>query len=150
MLDVTDNQNTAGTTAGENAIGVAEPTAATAMRPGQVLTVAQVGRELNVPRSWVYELITTGQLTAMRVGDHTPWWVHRADLEDFIAAAYRRTAENLHRLPMDPPAAFAANPRAGTDHTPTTRAPRRTRLHPGGGGGRAEQRVLSVVHTRAS
>ena len=80
-------------------IGVVEaPASPAAHRAAEVLTLSQVGRELNVHRSHVYSLFRRGELAAVRVGSRGRWLVDRAGLEEFIAEAYRRTAENVEQL----------------------------------------------------
>ena len=44
----------------------------------------------------------TAILKAIQVGGRKQWRIERAKLEEYIAEAYRRTAENLHRLPAKP------------------------------------------------
>lgn len=59
------------------------------------LTLAQVADELNVKQSLVQGLIRTGELRAFQVGGRGMWRIGRQDVEDFIAEAYRRTAERI-------------------------------------------------------
>lgn len=59
------------------------------------LTIAQVADELNVKQSLVQGLIRTGGLRAFQVGGRGMWRIGRQDVEDYIAEAYRRTAERI-------------------------------------------------------
>ena len=63
--------------------------------PAEALTLTQVSEELNVSRAHVYGLVRRGELTGIQVGCRRAWLVERAMLEEFITAAYRRTAEIL-------------------------------------------------------
>ena len=58
------------------------------------LTIEQVAEELNC-KSLIRNLIHTGELRAFQVGARGLWRVGRQDLEDYIADAYRRTAERI-------------------------------------------------------
>ncbi|WP_406636952.1 helix-turn-helix domain-containing protein [Pseudarthrobacter quantipunctorum] len=51
--------------------------------------------ELNVKQSLIRGLIRTGELRALQIGGRGLWRVGRQDVEDYIADAYRRTAEQL-------------------------------------------------------
>jgi excisionase family DNA binding protein len=59
------------------------------------LTLAQVSDELNVKQSLVQGLIRTGDLRAFQVGGRGMWRIARQDVEDYIAEAYRRTADRI-------------------------------------------------------
>lgn len=59
------------------------------------LTLAQVAGELNVKQSLVQGLIRTGELRAFQVGGRGMWRIGRQDVEDYVAEAYRRTAERI-------------------------------------------------------
>jgi excisionase family DNA binding protein len=59
------------------------------------LTIEQVAEELNSKSSLIRNLIHTGELRAFQVGGRGLWRVGRQDLEDYIADAYRRTAERI-------------------------------------------------------
>ncbi len=59
---------------------------------GRFLTTRQVAEELATTENDVVELITCGQLVAIRLSDHGQWRVERAQLEAFIQHAYERTA----------------------------------------------------------
>lgn len=57
--------------------------------------MAQVAEELNVKQSLVQGLIKTGELRAFQVGGRGMWRIGRQDVDDYIAEAYRRTAERI-------------------------------------------------------
>ena len=59
------------------------------------LTIGQAAGELNVKESLIRGLIKTGELRALQVGGRGLWRVGRQDVEDYIADAYRRTAERI-------------------------------------------------------
>ncbi|KRE54128.1 excisionase [Arthrobacter sp. Soil736] len=59
------------------------------------LTVEQAAEELNVKSSLIRGLITSGELRAIQVGGRGLWRIGLQDLEDYIADAYRRTAERI-------------------------------------------------------
>lgn len=51
--------------------------------------------ELNVKPNQVHALIKAGELRALQVGGRGMWRIGRQDVEDYIAEAYRRTAERI-------------------------------------------------------
>jgi excisionase family DNA binding protein len=59
------------------------------------LTIEQAAQELNVKESLIRGLIKTGELRALQAGGRGLWRVGRQDVEDYIAEAYRRTAERI-------------------------------------------------------
>ena len=59
------------------------------------LTPTQVAEELNVKPNQVHALIKAGELRAFQVGGRGMWRIGRQDVEDYIAEAYRRTAERI-------------------------------------------------------
>ncbi|BCW78899.1 helix-turn-helix domain-containing protein [Arthrobacter sp. NicSoilC5] len=59
------------------------------------LTPTQVAEELNVKPNQVHALIKAGELRAFQVGGRGMWRIGRQDLQDYIAEAYRRTAERI-------------------------------------------------------
>ena len=63
--------------------------------PPRFLTPTQVADELNVKPNQVHALIKAGELRAFQVGGRGMWRIGRQDLEDYIAEAYRRTAERI-------------------------------------------------------
>ncbi|MEW1986768.1 helix-turn-helix domain-containing protein [Pseudarthrobacter oxydans] len=67
----------------------------TAEHDNRFLTIEQVAEELNSKTSLIRNLIQTGQLRAFQVGPRGVWRVGRQDFEDYIADAYRRTAERI-------------------------------------------------------
>lgn len=56
------------------------------------LTLADVGEVLNISSSQTYALVRSGELPAIQIGGRGQWRVESSVLEDFIAAAYRRSA----------------------------------------------------------
>lgn len=65
------------------------------LTPRRFLTVEQVAEELNVSAVQVRALVKTGELRAIQVGGRGMWRIGVKDLEDFIAEAYRKTAERI-------------------------------------------------------
>lgn len=59
------------------------------------LTVEQAADELNVKSSLIRGLISSGELRAIQVGGRGLWRIGLQDIEDYIADAYRRTAERI-------------------------------------------------------
>jgi excisionase family DNA binding protein len=59
------------------------------------LTTSQAAEELNVSPGQMRALLMTGELRALQVGGRGMWRIGRQDLEDYIAEAYRRTAERI-------------------------------------------------------
>ena len=57
----------------------------------QLLTIPQVGHQLGVGRSWVYQQINTGQIPSVRLGGNLR--VKRADLDEYIEK-HRRSQQN--------------------------------------------------------
>ncbi|WP_395405969.1 excisionase family DNA-binding protein (plasmid) [Arthrobacter sp. UC242_113] len=55
----------------------------------------QTAEELNCKASLIRNLIQTGELRAIQVGARGLWRIGIQDLEDYIAHAYRRTAERI-------------------------------------------------------
>lgn len=55
------------------------------------LTVAETAELLNVSVSQVYNLVHSGELTAIRVGNRGPWRVAYSVLDQFIAQQYEMT-----------------------------------------------------------
>lgn len=56
------------------------------------LTLADVGEVLNISSSQTYALVRSGELPAIQIGGRGQWRVESRVLEEFIAAAYRRSA----------------------------------------------------------
>ncbi|MBE4720510.1 helix-turn-helix domain-containing protein [Pseudarthrobacter sp. AB1] len=59
------------------------------------LTIAQAAEELNVNQNQIRALLRTGELRGIQVGGRGVWRIGAHDLEDYIAEAYRRTAERI-------------------------------------------------------
>lgn len=59
------------------------------------LTVDQVAEELNVSSVQVRALIKSGELRAIQVGGRGMWRIGVQDVEDYIAEAYRVTAQRI-------------------------------------------------------
>ena len=59
------------------------------------LTVEQVADELNVGLPTVRMLLKSGELRGIQSGGRGLWRVANADLESYIAEAYRVTAEKI-------------------------------------------------------
>lgn len=59
------------------------------------LTVEQVAQELNVSEVQVRALLKSGDLKGIQVGGRNVWRIGATDVEDYIAEAYRRTAERI-------------------------------------------------------
>lgn len=63
--------------------------------PHRFLTPTQAAEELNVKPNQIHALIKAGELRAFQVGGRGMWRIGRQDVEDYIAEAYRRTAERI-------------------------------------------------------
>lgn len=59
------------------------------------MTIEQTAEALNVKASLIRGLIKTGELRAIQVGGRGVWRIGTQDLEDYIAEAYRCTAERI-------------------------------------------------------
>nr|WP_309816717.1 helix-turn-helix domain-containing protein [Pseudarthrobacter sulfonivorans] len=59
------------------------------------LTTEQAAEKLNVSPNQIRALLKTGELRAIQVGGRGMWRIGISDLEDYIAEAYRRTAERI-------------------------------------------------------
>ncbi|MHA7289542.1 helix-turn-helix domain-containing protein [Arthrobacter sp. MDT3-24] len=59
------------------------------------LTIAQAAEELNVNHNQIRALLRTGELRGIQVGGRGLWRIGANDIEDFIAEAYRQTAERI-------------------------------------------------------
>lgn len=64
-------------------------------KPRRFLTIEQAADELNVKTSLIRGLIKTGELRGIQVGGRGVWRIGANDIEDYIAKAYRRTAERI-------------------------------------------------------
>ncbi|WP_251024053.1 helix-turn-helix domain-containing protein [Arthrobacter sp. ISL-65] len=58
-------------------------------------SIDQAAEELNVKQSLIRSLIRSGELRVVQVGGRAIWRIGAHDLEDYIAEAYRRTAERV-------------------------------------------------------
>jgi excisionase family DNA binding protein len=67
------------------------------------LRLTDVSAILNISTSQIYALVRSGELKAIQIGGRNQWRVERRILEEYIAEAYRRTAQNLGQLPAQPP-----------------------------------------------
>lgn len=59
------------------------------------LTVEQTAGELNVSENQIRALLHSGELRGLQIGGRGLWRIGTADLEDFIAKAYERTASRI-------------------------------------------------------
>ena len=59
------------------------------------LTIEQVAEELNVGQPLVRGLLMSGELRGMQVGGRGVWRIATTDVEDYIAQAYKTTAERI-------------------------------------------------------
>ena len=59
------------------------------------LTIDQVAEELNVGLPTVRMLLKSGELRGIQIGARGLWRVGNADLDDYVAEAYRVTAEKI-------------------------------------------------------
>ncbi|MGO4120692.1 helix-turn-helix domain-containing protein [Arthrobacter sp. YAF16] len=59
------------------------------------LTISQAAEELNVNPNQIRALLRTGELRGIHIGGRAVWRVAASDVEDYIAEAYRRTAERI-------------------------------------------------------
>ena len=59
------------------------------------LTIAQAAEELNVNQNQIRALLRAGELRGIQVGGRGVWRIGANDIEDYIAEAYRRTAERI-------------------------------------------------------
>lgn len=65
------------------------------LKQHRFLTPTQAADELNVKPNQIHALIKAGELRALQIGGRGMWRIGRQDLEEFIADAYRRTAERI-------------------------------------------------------
>jgi excisionase family DNA binding protein len=59
------------------------------------LTVEQVADELNVGLPTVRMLLKSGELRGIQIGARGLWRVANADLDEYVAEAYRLTAKKI-------------------------------------------------------
>jgi excisionase family DNA binding protein len=74
------------------------------MTADRFLTLADVAEILNISTSQTYALVRSGDLQGIQIGGRNQWRVERVKLEEYIEAAYRRTAAQLSDLPSALPA----------------------------------------------
>lgn len=74
------------------------------MASDRFLTLADVSDILNITASQTYALVRSGELQGIQIGGRNQWRVERSKLEEYIAAAYERTAANLAEQPGTLPA----------------------------------------------
>jgi prophage regulatory protein len=65
------------------------------LTPKIYLTMEQVADELNVGIPQVRSLLKSGELRGFQIGGRGLWRVGRVDVEDYIAEAYRMTADRI-------------------------------------------------------
>lgn len=63
--------------------------------PRRFLTISQAAEELNVNPNQIRALLSIGELRGIQVGGRGLWLIGISDIEDYIAEAYRRTAERI-------------------------------------------------------
>lgn len=73
------------------------------MTAERFLTLADVAEILNISASQTYALVRSGDLQGIQIGGRNQWRVERSKLEEYIEAAYKRTAANLSELPSTIP-----------------------------------------------
>jgi prophage regulatory protein len=59
------------------------------------LTIEQVAQELNVGEPLVRAMLKAGELRGIQVGGRGAWRIGVNDVEEYIAEAYRKTAEHI-------------------------------------------------------
>lgn len=59
------------------------------------LTIEQVAEDLSVGAPTVRQLLKTGELRGLQIGDRGMWRVAFKDLENYIDQAYRVTADRI-------------------------------------------------------
>ncbi len=71
------------------------------MAEQRFLTLPEVSEVLNISLSQTRALVRSGELSAIQIGGRNQWRVEITKLEDYIAEAYKRTAESLHTVDID-------------------------------------------------
>lgn len=69
--------------------------------PRRFLTIDQVAEELSVGLPLVRALLKSGELRGLQIGARGLWRVGVQDLDDYIAQAYRQTAERIESGTID-------------------------------------------------
>lgn len=64
-------------------------------KPRRFFTIAQAAEELNVNQNQIRALLSSGELRGIQIGGRGLWRIGANDIEDFIAEAYRCTAERI-------------------------------------------------------
>jgi excisionase family DNA binding protein len=59
------------------------------------MTLPQVCEDLAITQSQAYALVRSGELPAIQIGGRGQWRVERRILDEYIAAAYEKTAANI-------------------------------------------------------
>lgn len=59
------------------------------------MTVEQAAIELNVSENQIRAMLHSGELRGIQIGGRGLWRVGTQDFEDYIEAAYARTAERI-------------------------------------------------------
>jgi excisionase family DNA binding protein len=62
---------------------------------GRFLTIADAAEVLAVDVETVHDLVMSGELPAIRVGDRGPWRIERTQLEVFIELRYESTRREV-------------------------------------------------------
>jgi len=65
------------------------------------LTLADVAEVLNTSSAQVYAMVRRGELEAIKIGGRGQWRVEASKLEEYIASAYRTTAEFVAEHPFE-------------------------------------------------
>ena len=64
------------------------------------LRLPEVAEILDVTESQVYAMVRSGELRSLKIGAKGHWRVEREALEDYIAEAYRQTADFVKANPL--------------------------------------------------
>ncbi len=64
------------------------------------LTLADVAEVLNTSSAQVYAMVRRGELEAIKIGGRGQWRVEASKLEEYIAHAYRQTADFVAQHPF--------------------------------------------------
>lgn len=67
------------------------------LRPVRFLTIEQVAQELNVGEPLIRAMLKSGELRGIQIGGRGAWRIGNEDLDAYVEAAYRRTAERITR-----------------------------------------------------
>lgn len=58
-------------------------------------TLPEVSEILNISLSQARALVRSGELVALQIGGRNQWRVENTKLEEYIAQAYKKTAESI-------------------------------------------------------